>query len=362
VPQTKPDTTRGFDPQINPREDVGRPAAQCLRWDGILETRLLSPQLHQVLLGMSRVRNAVSSFRLEGETVALDRARQLLEGRAPGTPSETGVLRLAQAYSDVGGGHLPEFSVEGLLRLHRRLFDGLLRDEKGALREDWVGSLKPVQNFIVSEGSGSLRFTPTPPRRTRRELEVLFEWYGRVKFSLLPPVAAALLFAEFQAIHPFMDGNGRVGRLLNIAALTDLGCSKAALIPLDTRFFRTSDHYYEYLATTNGGENYYLWTRYFTSQVELAYKAAAKQANLGPLVSQFSRESTRRLLRWVLSGTGDWFSRSDYPNPSKYSPPAVWAALDELRKARILEARGERRGRRYRLESRFLADVYARRF
>jgi Fic family protein len=361
VPLLKPDTTGGFHPDFRPREDIARPAAECLRWDGILETRLLSPQLHKILLGMARVRNAVSSFRLEGETVDLDRARQLLEGEAPSGPSEIGVVRLAHAYSELAADHLPQFTVDGLLAVHRQLFEGILYDEKGNLREDWVGVLKPEQNFIINTGSGSLRFTPSPPKRTAAELEQLLSWYANARFSQLPPVIAALFFAEFQAIHPFMDGNGRLGRLLNIAILKDLGCTKAPLIPLDTRFFRTSDHYYEFLGTTNAGTDYYSWTRYFVHQTESAYKAASSQANLSPLVSSFSRVSTQRVLRWVLSGTGEWFSRSSYPNKSRYSQPALWSALDELKKAGILEAKGERRGRRYRLRSRFLAEVYSRR-
>jgi Fic family protein len=311
---------------------------------------------------MARVRNAVSSFRLEGETVDLDRARQLLEGRAPSGPSEIGVVRLAHAYSGLAVNRSPKFTIDGLLTLHRQLFKGILLDNKGNLREDWVGVLKPEQNFIINTESGALRFTPSPPERTEAELKRLLKWYSDERFSQLPPVIAALFFAEFQAIHPFMDGNGRMGRLLNIAILEDLGCKKAPLIPLDTRFFRTSDHYYEFLGTTNAGKDYYSWTRYFVNQAENAYKAATKQANLGSLVSGFSRESTRRVLRWVLSGTGEWFSRSDYPNTSQYSQPALWAALDELKKAGILEATGERRGRRYRLRSKFLAEVYSRRF
>jgi Fic family protein len=358
---TKRNTSNGFQPNIHPREDIGRPSTTCLRLDGVLESRLLSPQLHQILLGMARLRNAVSSFRLEGETVELDRARQIIEGQAPSTTSEVGVLRLAKAYSELAEDRLPDFSVEGLLSIHGRLFTKILTDADGNQREDWVGVLKPEQNFIVNEGSGTLRFTPTPPGRTESELESLFAWYRETRFAEAPPVVAALFFAEFQAIHPFMDGNGRVGRLLNIAVLKDLGCTRAPLVPLDTRFFRTSDHYYEFLGLTNAGEDYYAWTRYFVHQLESAYKAASSQANLAPLVSKFSKESTRRVLGWVLSGSGAWFSRSDYPNPRRYSQPALWSALDELKRAGILEARGERRGRRYRLQSRFLADIYSRR-
>ncbi len=355
MPLEKRDTAAGFRPHLSVRDDTGRPALESIRLDGVLETRLLSPQLHRILLGMARVRNAVSSFRLEGETVELDRARKLIEGEAPTNPSEEGVLRLADAYSDLAESRLPEFSVDGLLSLHRRLF-------KGILQADWVGALKPKQNYIINAGSGAIRFTPTPPARTKAELESLFGWYDSSRFTQLPPVTASLFFAEFQAIHPFMDGNGRIGRLLNIAILKDLGCRRAPLIPLDTRFFRSSDHYYEFLGTTNSAEDYSMWARYFVQQVREAYKAAAKQANLGPLVTTFSRESTRRVLRWVLGGTGEWFRRGDYPNPNHYSQPALWAALDELKAAGILEAKGERRGRRYRLKSSSLADVYSRRF
>jgi Fic family protein len=361
VPLEKRDTTGGFRPEIRVGEDIGRPAAHCLRLDGMLEKSLLSPQLHQVLLGMARVRNAVSSFRLEGENVELDRARRLIDGETPSTDSEIGVLRLAQAYAGLAGNTATDFSVEGILSLHRRLFKDILRDEDGNLKPDWVGALKPEQNYIVDEGTHALRFTPTPPTRTRSEIEKLLEWYRQSRYALAAPIVAALFFAEFQAIHPFMDGNGRVGRLLNVAILKDLGCVRAPLIPLDTRFFRTNEHYYEYLRSTNAGQDYSLWARYFVRQTELAYKAASSQANLSPVVSRFSRVSTRGVLRWVLRGDGGWFSRSEYPNPTHYSQPSLWAALDELRRAGILEAKGERRGRRYRLRSRFLADVYARR-
>ncbi len=310
---------------------------------------------------MARLRNAVSSFRLEGETVELDRARELIEGTAPSTSSETGVLRLAQAYARLGRDRLRPLTVSGILATHRELFEGILCDDDGRRREDWVGVLKPEQNYIVNEGSRTLRFTPTPPERTRSELEQLLTWYRESKFSFLPLVVAALFFAEFQAIHPFMDGNGRVGRLLNIAILQDLGCTNAPLVPLDTQFFRTSRKYYGFLGTTNAGNDYYPWTRYFVSQAHTAYRAASRQADLSPMVSTFSRESTRRVLRWVLGGTGQWFGRGDYPNPGHYSQPALWAALDELKREGILEAKGERRGRRYRLQSKFLTEVYAQR-
>lgn len=354
MPAQKPDTSQGFRPTLRLTEDIVRPAGETLRLDGRLETRLLSPQLHQVVLGMARLRNAVSSLRMEGEVVELDHAREVLDGRAPASPTEEGFLRLAKAYGALGRGEVPSLSVEGIVRKHRELFEGVLAAAP-------AGELKTVQNSIVQEGTGRALFLPTPPERVRSELEALLTWYRGQRFEFPPLVTAALFFAEFQAIHPFGDGNGRLGRFLNVAILRDLGLKRVSAVPIDLRFFRSSDHYYEMLATTNTGREYSLWVRYFVGEIEHAYRIADRQANLTPVANQFTRATTRSVLRWVLSGSGGWFGRGEYPNRKQNSAQAIWGSLNELRLAGILEARGERRGRRYRLRSKFLADLYVRR-
>ncbi|MCI4329617.1 MAG: Fic family protein [Thermoplasmata archaeon] len=354
MPASKPDTSHGFRPSVPYSEDIVRPANEILRLDGRLETRLLSTQLHQVVLGVARLRNAVSSLRMEGEVVEMDRARAVLEGGRPTSPTEDGFLRLAKAYGGLSRGVLPELSIRGIVQKHRELFDGVLESAS-------AGRLKTEQNSIISSGTGRPIFLPTPPERVEAELNALLDWYRTDRYRFPSPVTAGLFFAEFQAIHPFGDGNGRIGRYLNSAILQDLGLKRISAVPLDLRFFRSSDHYYEFLATTNSGSNYALWIRYFVKEVEHAYRLADRQANLAPVVNKFTRPSTRSVLRWVLGGEGGWFRRGDFPNPRKLSAPAVWAALDELRRGGIVEARGERRGRAYRLNSRFLAELYAAR-
>lgn len=353
MPTRKPDTTKGFHPRIPGTPDTVQPALAALRLDGGLDRSVLSPQLHQVLLGVARLRNAVSSFRLEGERVHVDRARDVLATGRPETPNERGVLQLARAYRDVGTGKLPEFSLAGIERAHERLF-------KGVLDERLVGHFKDAANVITDVSETIVRFEPTPPERVRRELNSLLSWLGEVAESGLPPVTAALFFAEFEAIHPFSDGNGRVGRYLNIALLHRLGLRNSPLIPLDTRFFRTSDRYYEALASTNSGKEYFLWTRYYTRELEKAYEVALGRGDLRSTLARFSRRSTQSVLLWILSGAGDWFHRGDYPNAPGYSGPAIWKALQELVRAGVLEERGAAKGREYRLKSGFLADVYSR--
>lgn len=354
MPTSKPDTSGGFDPKIPGGMDTTAPSIAALRLDGKLDRSILSPRLHLVLLGIARVRNAVSSFRMEGERVELDRARDLVLAGNPETPSETGVLKLANAYRDLADGRLPDFSTKGVVRAHELLFTGVLS-------RDIVGRLKTSQNTITDVTETVVKFYPTPPNRVRQELDALFRWLDRSAGTLLPSVAAALFFAEFEAIHPFANGNGRLGRYLNLALLRKLGMINAPLVPLDTRFFRTSDQYYESLASTNAGQSYFLWTRYYAKELRRAYELAASRGDLRRALDGFSKPSTRALLSWVLSGSGEWFHRGDYPNRPKYSGPALWGALQELVRAGILESHGEAKGRQYRLKSDFLAGTYGRR-
>jgi Fic family protein len=141
----------------------------------------------------------------------------------------------------------------------------------------------------------------------------------------LPAVPAAIFLAEFEAIHPFLDGNGRLGRFLNIALLQRLGLRNAGLVPLDTRFFRTSDHYSEALATTNAGRSYQRWTRYYVRELETAYEVSLKRGDLTRALGRFSKPSTRAVVPWIVTGSGDRFHRGDYSNPRGYRGPALWS-------------------------------------
>lgn len=350
----KPDTTKGFSPRVRLTEAVVRPSNDVLRLDGLLETKLLSPQVHQIILSMARLRNAVSSLKMEGEEIELDKARMVLDGiTKPESSAEEGFLRIAQAYGELGSGNLPDLTVNSIIRIHKSFFTGLME-------ENITGRLKDKQNYIVEGIGDRVRFVPTPPERVHEELRSLLEWYKLSRYELPPAITAAIFFAEFQAIHPFIDGNGRLGRYLNVAILFDLGCIRAPVVPIDLRLFRSGNKYYDMLATTNAGSEYNLWSRYFVGEVKAAYQIAVKQASLTPIVGRFKRESTRAILRWVLSGDGSWFSRSEFPNKRKYSNPTIWSSLTELTKQGVIEARGERKGRTYRLRSQFLAEVYRR--
>ena len=347
----KVDTSDGFRPAVTIDDAIRSPNRECYRLDGRLDEAVLRPALHQLILGMARVRNVVSSLLIEGQDVDFTRAREVLERRSPTTSTEAQTLRFLDRYQwihDTPREDLPDPTPDFLASLHRELFTG---------SEDYApGRFKTEPNGIRSGDTGLIVFVCTPPERTVLELDALTAWYSEASGSMVELAVAATWFAEFEAIHPFHDGNGRLGRLVSLLVLKKLGLENAPLVPLDARFYRSRDRYYEKLAATNTG-NWQVWGRYFARELVRAYRNAVRLADLRPLLDAQTSKPTRATLEWALGRAG-WFQRGDLANEAGYSAVALTKALADLHRQGVLEATGEKRGRRYRLRTGFLEDVF----
>lgn len=350
----KPDTSAGFNPSLPKGPEFLSMNRDALRLDGRLDAGLLGPSIHRLLLTMARLRNVVSTVRIEGERVDLEGARRALEQQRGETAAEEQVIRLAKEYTalhDARPSKLPRFSVDYILGLHKTLFYGLYG-------EAGPGLLKTKPNGVGDTATGEFVFRATPPERTESELEVLFKWFEQEAMDAPGLVTSGVFFAEFEAIHPFHDGNGRVGRLLNLIALKRMGFENIALAPLDGRYYHTQHDYYSKIATTNTGKTYLPWCRYNSQQVVRAYEIAARRSDLKPLLDQQTRPSTRHLLEWVLSRDASPFGHRDFPNPKNYSAESIQKSLAQLVAQEVLVRRGERKGRRYQLSTAFLRRIY----
>jgi Fic family protein len=353
--QKKQDTSKGFDPTLSIDDSMRSPNRECFRIDGRLDEAVLSPALHRLILGMARIRNVVSSLLIEGEGIDFTRARQILESRSPTSPTEKQTLRFLDKYQwihDTPAGDLPDLTPKFLRELHGELFVGM--DGYGP------GQFKAEPNGIRDETTGRITFVCTPPERTKAELDALYAWYKDARQLQIEAVVAGTWFAEFEAIHPFRDGNGRVGRLVSLIILKKLGLQNAPLVPLDARFYRTRDKYYEKLAATNTGKNWHVWNRYFAKELAKSYRHAMNMADLRPILEHQKSKPTRATLEWVLGRAGaDWFKRGDLPNGEGFSGVALTKALADLTGQGVLEPRGEKRGRQYRLRTEYLEQIFA---
>lgn len=344
-PPQKPSTLGGFRPRAPTDEASRREAHESLRLDGKLEQVRLNPRLHIARLNHARLDNLVSSYHIEGIAVSRQEAEEAIRDGTGERPVQKDVSAFARKYEEMHRApRAPRITV-GLVRdLHATLF------HPGTLDQGRPGEWKTGTNGVYDPDRGRWVFLATRPEDTEAELEALLRWYEGEARKLPPAWAAAIFFAEFEAIHPFADGNGRLGRLLNLLVLKDLGHENAFLVPLDEGFLARRETYYRTLATTNDGRDHSTWVAFYTHELALAYGRALGSAGFARDSGKGLKPAARQLLEWVLADAAEtWFKRGDYPNPEGYSESALTQALAELVQAGLLQPEGERKARRYRL-------------
>ena len=153
------------------------------------------------------------------------------------------------------------------LRLLRELHELLIRGVRGEVATP--GEFRRSQNWIGPPGCtlNEATYVPPPPSAL---IACLDAWERFLYDDALPPlVHAALAHSQFEAIHPFLDGNGRVGRLLITLLLVNRGVIPAPLLYLSAYFEATRQEYYaRLLGVTRRGE-WEEWLTYFLRGVAL---------------------------------------------------------------------------------------------
>lgn len=187
-------------------------------------------------------REALASSRIEGTRAEFDQLI-LFEAADPGTPQDPDIQEVTNYLHTVySGWQRPRerpFSTGFIMELHQQLMDGVRGSTKGP------GVLRPNQVMIGSGGDdiSNARFVPPPPEEVRELLERLCDYI--VAPSKLPAlVRLALIHYQFEAIHPFQDGNGRLGRILMPLILGEWQMLDLPLLYLSEYF---EDHRSEYV-------------------------------------------------------------------------------------------------------------------
>ncbi len=158
-------------------------------------------------------KEAVLSSQIEGTQSTLSDLLEYENDAAPGTPLDDvqEVSRYVAALYH-GLGRIQRGELPLSLRLIREIHGVLMQEGRGSVQNP--GEFRRTQNWIGGTRPGNARFVPPPPHDMMAALDnlekFLHDAYGRTA----PIIKAGLAHAQFETIHPFLDGNGRIGRLL----------------------------------------------------------------------------------------------------------------------------------------------------
>ena len=234
-------------------------------------------------------KEAVLSSQIEGTQSSLS---DLLLFEADGTPdvSIDDVREIANyvAAIDHGIARLREgFPLS--LRLLNEIHGILLSKGRGS--DKTPGEFRRSQNWIGGDRPGNAAFVPPPP-------DVLIECMGALeKFLHDDPVKtpvlmkAALAHVQFETIHPYLDGNGRLGRLLITLILCAEGVLSEPLLYLSLHFKRNRQTYYDLLQIVRSTGNWEAWVEFFmTAVLETARQALTTIQTISALVNGHRRQ------------------------------------------------------------------------
>jgi len=220
-------------------------------------------------------REAVLSCRIEGIQTTLS---ELLaaEAQVAGAPRPEGLRQVANyaVALEYGLARLGELPLS--LRLVRGLHGRLMKNERGS--DSQAGEFRRVQNWIGPPGCSIEEATFVPP--APNELPALLrEWESFLHERIFPPlVQIALTHHQFETIHPFLDGNGRVGRLLITLFLVEREILSSPLLYLSAFFEATRPEYYRRLQAVRNEGDWGGWLLYFLRGVALQAEDAVQRA------------------------------------------------------------------------------------
>ena len=358
VYKTQPEGFKAFVLETFPPKDtlVFSPAiqqkhAEAMRLLGKLDgiTALLPDR--DYFLEMFVRKDASSSSQIEGTQASISDAIEALNiERRNNLPQDVDdILHYIEAlnYGLERAKDFP-FSLRFIRELHEKLMTGARNTHN-----PFPGEFRRTQNWIGGTRPDNARFVPPPVREMNQALNDL-EKFIHADDEYLPLIKAGLLHAQFETIHPFLDGNGRTGRMLVTMFLWYRRLLEMPVLYLSTYFQKHQETYYEKLnAYHSENGNVGEWVDFFLDGVidianssietcrkitELRERDMRKAQKLGKATAPKTLDMIRFLYKMPTVGI------ADVVNQTRYSRPSAYKLIDRLVDMNILYPADENDG------------------
>ena len=238
-------------------------------------------------------------------------------------------------------------------RLIREMHAELLARGRGS--EKSPGEFRESQNWIGGTRPGNAHYVPPPPHLVQECMSELERFLHSSDSGVPAVIRAGLAHAQFETIHPFLDGNGRVGRLLIIMLLYNFGILREPLLYLSLYLKQHRQRYYELLDGVRLNGDWEAWTSFFLEGVARTAEGAVDTAQRLAALFQEDREKVQQMGRSSSSTLRVHEALKEHPIASitdvsestRLSFPTVSAAMARLAEIGIVREVTE--GRRNRL-------------
>jgi Fic family protein len=341
-------------------------AARKAQGEALGRAKLLTPALDATAQTELLVQEGLNTSAIEGERLDVDAlrssiARRLgvtLEGKtaAPTTRAVEGLIDVLQ---DATQNYSQPLTLKRLNAWQAALFP----TGRSGLYEIRVGELRGNEAMRIVSGPHQherVHYEAPPRERLEKEMKLFLDWYGGESSKLDGLLRAGLSHLWFEVLHPYEDGNGRVGRaLLEMALARDEQRSMRAY-SISAQLNRERDEYYAALEQASRSKlDATAWLAFFAAQVEAAAKASEQEigkvldkarfwmAHGAKTMNERQRKGVNVLLDKGRGGFEGGMTNAKYVNLTRSSPATAQRDLAELVAAGIFTLAGAGRSARY---------------
>ncbi len=327
---------------------IGPAAAAVARYDG---TFAATPNT-DILLAPLTTQEAVLSSRIEGTQATMGEVLEFEAGREPDSPTrredihEVINYRTAMRRAVDMLDKLP-LSHRVIREAHRVLLDGVRGEGQSP------GEFRRIPNWIGPTGCtiDQAKFVPIGADKLP---EAMSAWERYIHDNAADQlVQLAILHAEFEALHPFLDGNGRLGRMLVPLFLWQRGLIRAPMFYISAYFETHRDAYYDGLLAVSRDDDWTGWCRFFLEAVRVqAQDNLTKAQGIIDLYEEMKRRVADLTRSRYAVHALDWiferpiFRSSDFAASAGFTQRTARRILDVLCEGDVLRVVHQGRGRK----------------
>lgn len=260
------------------------------------------PEGVEKLVELAKIQSTEASNKIEGIYTTNERLREIINNKTtPKTRDEEEIAGYRDVLNLIHENHeFIKIDKNHLLQLHKILFK--------YSRKGIGGNFKNVQNYITAQtenGETYTLFTPLAPYETPEAVErICAEFnYALASGNVEPLILIPIFIHDFLCIHPFLDGNGRMSRLLTTLLLYQSGFLVGKFVSLESKIAETKQTYYDTLEIAQlgwheGKENIEAFIKYFLGIVVSAYRDFEDRAEI--MLSDSSYEKVRKAIYLII--------------------------------------------------------------
>ena len=236
-------------------------------------------------------KEAVLSSQIEGTQSSLADLLRFEVTDAPGAPADGDVVEVSNYVRamDHGLHRLRQDNFPLSNRLLREIHEQLLSRGRGSNKRP--GEFRQSQVWIGGSRPGNAHFVPPPPQAVQHCMGRLEQFLHAAGDGIPPLIRAGICHVQFETIHPFLDGNGRVGRLLITFMLLQAGVLSEPLLYLSLFFKQHRQTYYELLDGVRHTGDWEAWLDFFLQGV--AETAESAESTAQRLLQMFRDDESR---------------------------------------------------------------------